>query len=139
MEFNQPRPLSVEEIKTLVQRWAYGAEVLHKAGADGMQLHGAHGYLLSQVSLLFSLTSREEMLFGVFSLSSFSPPSIDVLLVSLYLILLTDVSLPLYSSSLRVPTSELTITEETLRTDPESFSKSSTRSSHDFPRTSSSR
>jgi len=48
MEFNQPRPLSVEEIKTLVQRWAYGAEVLHKAGADGMQLHGAHGYLLSQ-------------------------------------------------------------------------------------------
>lgn len=52
MEFNQPRPLSVEEIKTLVQRWAYGAEVLHKAGADGMQLHGAHGYLLSQVCLL---------------------------------------------------------------------------------------
>jgi hypothetical protein len=51
MKFNQPRPLSVEEIKTLVQRWAYGAEVLHKAGADGMQLHGAHGYLLSQVSL----------------------------------------------------------------------------------------
>jgi len=52
MHFNQPRPLTVEEIKTLVQRWAYGAEVLHKAGADGMQLHGAHGYLLSQVCSL---------------------------------------------------------------------------------------
>ncbi|GAA5872557.1 hypothetical protein JCM16303_004563 [Sporobolomyces ruberrimus] len=48
MKFNQPRPLKVEEIKELVQRWAYGAEVLHKAGADGMQLHGAHGYLFSQ-------------------------------------------------------------------------------------------
>lgn len=48
MKFNQPRPLTVEEIKTLVQRWAYGAEVLHKAGADGCQLHSAHGYLLSQ-------------------------------------------------------------------------------------------
>ncbi|GAA5896673.1 uncharacterized protein JCM6883_006976 [Sporobolomyces salmoneus] len=48
MEFNKPRPLEVDEIKTLVQHWAHGAEVLYKAGADGMQLHGAHGYLLSQ-------------------------------------------------------------------------------------------
>ncbi|GAA5872565.1 hypothetical protein JCM16303_004565 [Sporobolomyces ruberrimus] len=48
INFNQPRPLTVEEIKTLVQKWAYAAEVLYKAGADGAQLHGAHGYLLSQ-------------------------------------------------------------------------------------------
>ncbi|GAA5942309.1 uncharacterized protein JCM15063_002966 [Sporobolomyces koalae] len=48
MQFNQPRPLTVDEIKTLVKRWGYGAEVLAKAGADGAQLHGAHGYLLSQ-------------------------------------------------------------------------------------------
>ncbi|GAA6059106.1 hypothetical protein JCM10212_002077 [Sporobolomyces blumeae] len=48
MQFGRPRPLTIEEIKELVQRWAYGAEVLYRAGADGAQLHGAHGYLLSQ-------------------------------------------------------------------------------------------
>lgn len=49
MTFAKPRPLTIEEIDDLVDRWAYAAEVLYKAGADGAQLHGAHGYLLSQV------------------------------------------------------------------------------------------
>ncbi|CEQ38980.1 SPOSA6832_00481, partial [Sporobolomyces salmonicolor] len=44
----QPRPLTVAEIDDLVRRWANGARVLYEAGADGAQLHGAHGYLLSQ-------------------------------------------------------------------------------------------
>ncbi|KAJ9112636.1 hypothetical protein QFC19_000656 [Naganishia cerealis] len=48
MTFAKPRPLTIEEINDLVDRWAYAAEVLYKAGADGAQLHGAHGYLLSQ-------------------------------------------------------------------------------------------
>ncbi|KAA1112944.1 hypothetical protein PGT21_016282 [Puccinia graminis f. sp. tritici] len=48
MEFGKPRALSVDEIHDVVDRFAYGAEVLYKAGADGAQLHGAHGYLLSQ-------------------------------------------------------------------------------------------
>ncbi|KAJ9112703.1 hypothetical protein QFC22_006205 [Naganishia vaughanmartiniae] len=48
MTFAKPRPLTLEEIDDLVDRWAYAAEVLFKAGADGAQLHGAHGYLLSQ-------------------------------------------------------------------------------------------
>lgn len=46
--FSKARALSIEEIKDLVDRWAYAAEVLYKAGADGAQLHCAHGYLLSQ-------------------------------------------------------------------------------------------
>ncbi|GAA5890377.1 hypothetical protein JCM8208_002796 [Rhodotorula glutinis] len=48
MTFAKPRPLTVEEIDALVKAWGYGAEVLYKAGAHGAQLHGAHGYLLSQ-------------------------------------------------------------------------------------------
>ncbi|KAH9819696.1 hypothetical protein DFH28DRAFT_33952 [Melampsora americana] len=48
MSFSKARALTVEEIKDLVDRWAYGAEVLYKAGAHGAQLHCAHGYLLSQ-------------------------------------------------------------------------------------------
>ncbi|KDE02332.1 hypothetical protein MVLG_07102 [Microbotryum lychnidis-dioicae p1A1 Lamole] len=48
MEFAKPRPATIEEIDALVEAWAYAAEVLYKAGADGAQLHGAHGYLLSQ-------------------------------------------------------------------------------------------
>lgn len=51
MTFAKPRPLTLEEIDDLVDRWAHAAEVLYKAGADGAQLHGAHGYLLSQVRM----------------------------------------------------------------------------------------
>jgi 2,4-dienoyl-CoA reductase-like NADH-dependent reductase (Old Yellow Enzyme family) len=49
LQFAKPRPMTVEEIDYLVEAFAYAAEVLYKAGADGAQLHGAHGYLLSQV------------------------------------------------------------------------------------------
>jgi hypothetical protein len=52
MTFAKPRPLTLEEIDDLVDRWAFAAETLYKAGADGAQLHGAHGYLLSQVRRL---------------------------------------------------------------------------------------
>ncbi|PWN51352.1 FMN-linked oxidoreductase [Violaceomyces palustris] len=48
MKFGKPRPLTVEEIKDIVKRFAFAAEVLYEAGADGIQLHAAHGYLLSQ-------------------------------------------------------------------------------------------
>ncbi|GAA6043533.1 hypothetical protein JCM8097_001206, partial [Rhodosporidiobolus ruineniae] len=48
MEFGKPRPLTVEEIDSLVVAWGYAAKKLYEAGADGAQLHSAHGYLLSQ-------------------------------------------------------------------------------------------
>lgn len=48
MTFAKARELTTDEIRDLVDRWTYGAEVLYKAGADGAQLHCAHGYLLSQ-------------------------------------------------------------------------------------------
>ncbi|KAK4704414.1 hypothetical protein P7C70_g1802, partial [Phenoliferia sp. Uapishka_3] len=48
MVFNKPRPMTIAEIEDLVDRFAYTSKVLYDAGADGMQLHAAHGYLLSQ-------------------------------------------------------------------------------------------
>ncbi|KAG2113528.1 uncharacterized protein F5147DRAFT_48895 [Suillus discolor] len=46
--FGQPMPLTKDGIKDIVNRFAYAAFVLHRAGFDGVQLHVAHGYLLSQ-------------------------------------------------------------------------------------------
>ncbi|OZJ04710.1 hypothetical protein BZG36_01817 [Bifiguratus adelaidae] len=46
--FEKPTPLTKEGIKEVVDRFAYAAEVAYRAGFDGIQLHGAHGYLLSQ-------------------------------------------------------------------------------------------
>ncbi|KAF8215665.1 hypothetical protein K438DRAFT_1704537 [Mycena galopus ATCC 62051] len=44
-----PRPLSVEEIDEYVQLYAKAASnAVHKAGFDGVEIHGANGYLLDQ-------------------------------------------------------------------------------------------
>lgn len=46
MTFNKPRAMTIAEIEDLAQRFAYSAKVLYDAGADGINLHAAHGYLL---------------------------------------------------------------------------------------------
>lgn len=43
-----PRQLSPDDINTLVASFAIAARRLKDAGFDGVQLHGAHGYLLAQ-------------------------------------------------------------------------------------------
>ncbi|KAJ7610084.1 hypothetical protein FB45DRAFT_844679 [Roridomyces roridus] len=44
-----PRPLSVQEIQEYVQLYATAASnAVHKAGFDGVEIHGANGYLLDQ-------------------------------------------------------------------------------------------
>jgi 2,4-dienoyl-CoA reductase-like NADH-dependent reductase (Old Yellow Enzyme family) len=40
--------LTVEEIKLVVQQFREGAQRAKKAGFDGLELHGAHGYLVDQ-------------------------------------------------------------------------------------------
>jgi 2,4-dienoyl-CoA reductase-like NADH-dependent reductase (Old Yellow Enzyme family) len=40
--------LNEDEIWDIVDRFAYAARTLHLAGFDGIQLHAAHGYLLTQ-------------------------------------------------------------------------------------------
>ncbi len=48
MMFGTPRALTEAEILDLIQRWGKAAKVFKDAGFDGVQIHGAHGYLISQ-------------------------------------------------------------------------------------------
>lgn len=41
MTFEKPHPASSEEIKRIIDGFAHAAEFLHKAGYDGIELHGA--------------------------------------------------------------------------------------------------
>lgn len=43
-----PRELTGPEIEEIVARFARTAAIVKEAGFDGVQLHGAHGYLISQ-------------------------------------------------------------------------------------------
>lgn len=46
--FNQPRELTHEEILDIINRFIFTAEVAKENGFTGVQIHGAHGYLVSQ-------------------------------------------------------------------------------------------
>lgn len=46
--FNKPRALTVFEIQEIVQRFATSAAIVKKTGFGGVEIHAAHGYLLSQ-------------------------------------------------------------------------------------------
>ncbi|KGM40792.1 NADH oxidase [Aquabacterium sp. NJ1] len=48
MMFATPRELTEAEIHGLIQRFANAAAIVKKAGFTGVQIHGAHGYLVSQ-------------------------------------------------------------------------------------------
>ena len=47
-QFGKPTPLTQEEIADLVQRWGIAAKACQDAGFTGVQIHAAHGYLISQ-------------------------------------------------------------------------------------------
>ncbi len=40
-------PMTIEEIKGLIQRFADAADRAKRAGADGVEIHGGHGYIIS--------------------------------------------------------------------------------------------
>ena len=46
--FATPRALTHDEIEDIIRRFATTARIVSQAGFDGVQIHGAHGYLVSQ-------------------------------------------------------------------------------------------
>jgi 2,4-dienoyl-CoA reductase-like NADH-dependent reductase (Old Yellow Enzyme family) len=48
MKFAKPRAATQEDIDHVIECFAHAAEFLYRAGFDGVELHGAHGYLISQ-------------------------------------------------------------------------------------------
>jgi 2,4-dienoyl-CoA reductase-like NADH-dependent reductase (Old Yellow Enzyme family) len=47
-QFGKPRALTGDEIINLIARFAHAASVAEQTGFDGVQVHSAHGYLLSE-------------------------------------------------------------------------------------------
>jgi 2,4-dienoyl-CoA reductase-like NADH-dependent reductase (Old Yellow Enzyme family) len=48
MEFAKPHAATQQEIDTIKDGFAHAAEYLEKSSYDGIELHGAHGYLFAQ-------------------------------------------------------------------------------------------
>ncbi|OJJ34012.1 hypothetical protein ASPWEDRAFT_69763 [Aspergillus wentii DTO 134E9] len=46
--YGVPSPLTKEQIAELVARYVWAAEVVDKAGGDGIILHASHGYIMNQ-------------------------------------------------------------------------------------------
>ena len=44
----EPREMTTEEVEGLVKKFVIGAKIAQTAGIDGVELHGAHGYLIGQ-------------------------------------------------------------------------------------------
>jgi 2,4-dienoyl-CoA reductase-like NADH-dependent reductase (Old Yellow Enzyme family) len=57
-----PRALTIEEIEEIVEAFAQGIARAQEAGFDGVQLHGAHGWLLS--SFLSPHTNKRQDRYG---------------------------------------------------------------------------
>lgn len=61
-EFVTPRALETEEIAEIVEAYRHGAENAKAAGFDGVEIHGANGYLLDQ--FLQSSTNQRSDQYG---------------------------------------------------------------------------
>lgn len=57
-----PREMTTEEVEGLVKKFIIGAKIAETAGIDGVELHGAHGYLIGQ--FLSPLTNKRTDKYG---------------------------------------------------------------------------
>jgi len=62
LEYEMPRSLSTKEIKKLVKKYVRAAKNAMKAGFDGVEIHGANGYLVDQ--FLRQDTNKRDDKFG---------------------------------------------------------------------------
>lgn len=46
--FNTPRALTTDEVRSTIAKYATAAKLAKESGFTGVQIHGAHGYLVSQ-------------------------------------------------------------------------------------------
>lgn len=60
--FKQPRALETKEIYEIIEKFIFAATLAKKVGFHGVQIHGAHGYLVSQ--FLSPHTNQREDEFG---------------------------------------------------------------------------
>ncbi len=60
--FGTPVPLTAEEIEKLIEAFAHASVTAEAAGFDGVQIHAAHGYLVSQ--FLSPLSNRRSDSYG---------------------------------------------------------------------------
>ena len=58
--FKLARPLTEEEIFDIIKRFGKSARIMKEAGFTGCQIHGAHGYLVSQFLSPISNTRKDQ-------------------------------------------------------------------------------
>jgi N-ethylmaleimide reductase len=58
--YETPRPLSTDEVRKVIAAFRHAATIAKEAGFDGVEIHGANGYLVDQFLQSYSNTRTDE-------------------------------------------------------------------------------